>query len=162
MNELNKRQRTFAEAYAIPGTECYGNATKSAIKAGYAKGSAEVTGSKLLSNAKVSDYIKGVEQQLFNENIMSGKEVLYRLTKTARGEHTEVEAIVTKTGDYKENPDTGRMQLVYDEEVQLVSKPPKISDQNKALELLGKHHKLFTDVQSMNINGMVTFNDDIN
>lgn len=48
MNELNKKQRTFAEAYAIPGTECYGNATKSAIKAGYAKGSAEVTGSKLL------------------------------------------------------------------------------------------------------------------
>ncbi|EGQ0291247.1 terminase small subunit, partial [Staphylococcus pseudintermedius] len=40
--------------------------------------------------------------------------------------------------------------------------PPKISDQNKALELLGKHHKLFTDIQDMNINGMVTFNDDIN
>ena len=29
MTELNKRQKTFAEAYAIPGTECYGNATKS-------------------------------------------------------------------------------------------------------------------------------------
>ncbi|UXR79044.1 terminase small subunit [Staphylococcus sp. IVB6227] len=149
MNELNKRQRTFAEAYAIPGTECCGNATKSAIKAGYAKGSAYVTGSKLLNNAKVVEYIKGVEQQLFDENIMSGKEVLYRLTRTARAEHTEVEVVVTKTGDYKENPDTGRMQLVYDEEVQLVSKPPKISDQNKALELLGKHHKLFTDKQEV-------------
>ncbi|NJH82532.1 terminase small subunit [Staphylococcus hyicus] len=149
MGELNKRQRTFAEAYAIPGSDCYGNATKSAIKAGYAKGSAEVTGSKLLSNTKISDYIRGVEQQLFDEQIMTGKEVLYRLTMTARAEHTEVEAIVTKTGEYKENPDTGKKQLVYDEKVHLVSKPPKISDQNKALELLGKHHKLFTDVQDV-------------
>ncbi|WP_311047479.1 terminase small subunit [Staphylococcus epidermidis] len=37
MNELNKRQKTFAEAYAIPGTEYYGNATKSAIRAGYSE-----------------------------------------------------------------------------------------------------------------------------
>ncbi|EVM44589.1 terminase small subunit, partial [Staphylococcus aureus] len=83
------------------------------------------------------------------ENIMSGKEVLYRLTRTARGEHTEVEAVVTKTGDYKENPDTGKMQLVYDEHIQLVTKSPKISDQNKALEMLGRHHKLFTDKQEV-------------
>lgn len=149
MNELNKKQRTFAEAYAMPGTECYGNATKSAIKAGYSEKTARSQGQRLLTDDDIKNYIKGVEQQLFDENIMTGKEVLYRLTKTARGEHTEVEAIVTKTGDYKENPDTGRMQLVYDEEVQLVSKPPKISDQNKALELLGKHHKLFTDKQEV-------------
>ncbi|EHD0800347.1 TPA: terminase small subunit [Staphylococcus pseudintermedius] len=149
MNELNKRQRTFAEAYAIPGTECYGNATKSAIKAGYSEKTAYSQGQRMLKNVELLDYIKGVEQRLFDENIMSGKEVLYRLTKTARAEHTEVEAVVTKTGDYKENPDTGRMQLVYDEEVQLVSKPPKISDQNKALELLGKHHKLFIDKQEV-------------
>lgn len=37
MNKLNKRQKAFAEAYAIPGTEYYGNATKSAIYAGYSE-----------------------------------------------------------------------------------------------------------------------------
>ena len=73
MVKLNKRQRTFAEAYAIPGTEMYGNATKSAIHAGYSERSAEVTGSRMLSNAKVLEYIKGVENKLFDENIMSGK-----------------------------------------------------------------------------------------
>lgn len=161
MNELNKRQKTFAEAYAIPGTECYGNATKSAIYAGYSEKTAYSQGQRMLKKVEIQHYIKEVEEKLFDENIMTGKEVLYRLTRTARAEHTEVEAIITKTGDYKKNPNNGRMQLVYDERVQLVPKPPKISDQNKALELLGKHHKLFTDVQDMNVNGTVIFNDDI-
>lgn len=160
MNELNKRQRTFAEAYAIPGTECYGNATKSAIYAGYKESRAEVTGSELVRNSKVQEYIKGVEEKLFDEQIMSGKEVLYRLTRTARAETIEIEPVVTKKGDYKLNPSTKKYNLVYDESVELVKKPPKISDQNKALELLGKHHKLFTDVQDVNVE-VPNFIDDI-
>ena len=145
MTELNKRQKTFAEAYAIPGTECYGNATKSAIYAGYKESRAEVTGSELVRNSKVQEYIKGVEEKLFDEQIMSGKEVLYRLTRTARAETAEIEPVVTKKGDYKLNPSTEKYNLVYDESVELVKKPPKISDQNKALELLGKHHRLWTE-----------------
>lgn len=161
MSELNKRQRTFAEAYAIPGTECYGNATKSAIYAGYKESRAEVTGSELVRNSKVQEYIKGVEEKLFDEQIMSGKEVLYRLTRTARAETIEIEPVVTKKGDYKLNPSTEKYNLVYDENVELVEKPPKISDQNKALELLGKHHKLFTDVQDVNAQVTPIFEDDI-
>ena len=161
MNELNKRQRKFAEAYAIPGTECYGNATKSAIYAGYKESRAEVTGSELVRNSKVQEYIKGVEEKLFDEQIMSGKEVLYRLTRTARAETIEIEPVVTKKGDYKLNPSTEKYNLVYDESVELVKKPPKISDQNKALELLGKHHKLFTDVQDVNAQVTPIFEDDI-
>lgn len=149
MNKLTKKQRLFAEVYTIPSTECYGNATKSAVHAGYSEKTAYSQGQRMLKNVEIQNYIKEVETKLFDENIMSGKEVLYRLTRTARGEHSEVEAIVTKTGDYKENPDTGKMQLVYDEHIHLVSKSPKISDQNRALEMLGRHHKLFTDKQEV-------------
>lgn len=149
MNDLNKRQKTFAEAYAIPGTSTYGNATKSAISAGYKESRAEVTGSELVRNSKIREYIKGIEQELFDEQIMSGKEVLYRLTRTAKAENKEVEPMIVKTGNYKENPDTSKRQLVYDERVELVAREPKMSDQNKALELLGKYHKLWTEKQEI-------------
>lgn len=160
MSELNKRQRTFAEAYAIPGTVCYGNATKSAIKAGYSEKTAYSQGQRMLKYDEVQSYIKGVEDKLFDEQIMSGKEVLYRLTRTARAETIEIEPVVTKKGIYKINPTTEKHNLVYDEDVELIEKPPKISDQNKALELLGKHHKLFTDVQDLNVE-VPNFIDDI-
>ena len=149
MNDLNQRQKTFAEAYAIPGTSTYGNATKSAISAGYKESRAEVTGSELVRNSKIREYIKGIEQELFDEQIMSGKEVLYRLTRTAKAENKEVEPMIVKTGNYKENPDTSKRQLVYDERVELVAREPKMSDQNKALELLGKYHKLWTEKQEI-------------
>ncbi len=145
MDNLNKRQKAFAEAYCIPGSDCYGNATRSAIRAGYSEKTAYSQGQRMLKNVDVKSYIKGVEEKLFDEKIMSGKEVLYRLTRTARAETVEVEAIVTKKGIYKVNPTTEKHNLVYDEDVNLVEKPPKISDQNKALELLGKHHKLWTE-----------------
>jgi len=149
MNELNKRQRTFAEAYAIPGTVCYGNATKSAIRAGYSEKTAYSQGQRMLKNDEIQSYIKGVEEKLFDEQIMSGKEVLYRLTNTARGNTVEIEPVVTKKGDYKLNPSTEKYNLVYDESVELVKKPPKISDQNKALELLGKYYVMWTDKQEV-------------
>lgn len=152
----------FAEAYAIPGTETHGNATKSALYAGYSERSAEVTGSRMLKNAKVQEYIQGVRDKMFDENIMSGKEVLYRLTKTARGESVEVDAVVAKTAEYIKHPDyDDKHVLVYNEHIETVEKPPKISDQNKALELLGKNHKLWTDKLETEHSGVVQFVDDI-
>lgn len=160
MTKLNKRQRTFAEAYAIPGTEMYGNATKSAIHAGYSERSAETIGSRMLSNVKVQEYIGGVEEKLFDENIMSGKEVLYRLTRTARAETVEIEAVVAKSAEYIKHPDYKQKHvLVYNEHIEMIEKPPKISDQNKALELLGKHHKLFTDKLEAEVNTPIFIDD---
>ena len=47
---LNERQRSFVTAYM---GEARGNATKAAEVAGYAPGSAHVTGARLLTNDKV-------------------------------------------------------------------------------------------------------------
>ena len=160
-NKLNTRQRAFAEAYSIPGTETYGNATQSAIKAGYSKNGAEVTGSKLLRNAKVSAYIRGVQEKLFDENIMSGKEVLYQLTRTARGEEIEEEPIVTKTGEFIEHPETGNLVLVYNERIHMVKRTPKISDRTRARELLGKNYAMWTDKQITDTTERITIVNDL-
>ena len=152
MGKLNKRQKAFAEAYAIPGTDAYGNATRSAIRAGYSKKTAYAQGQTLLKKPEISEHIKGVEDKLLDDNILTGKEVLYYLTQTAKGETKETDSQVVKTGEYKENPSTGKMQLVYNEHIELVDRPAKISDRNKALELLGKHHRLFTEKVEAEVN----------
>ncbi|MDO5375702.1 MAG: terminase small subunit [Staphylococcus rostri] len=154
---LNVRQQKFAEEYVKTG-----NATKSAIKAGYSEKTAATNSTKLLNNTKVSDYIEGLRNAMMDESILTGKEVLYRLSQIAMGEIMERDYVISKKAEYIENENNPeKMQLVYNENVVAIEKPPKISDQNKALELLGKHHKLFTDVQDVTMNGAVVFNDDI-
>ena len=52
---LNAKQKAFSEHYA-------GNATEAAVKAGYSPRSAEVTGARLLRNAKVQAAIQEREK----------------------------------------------------------------------------------------------------
>ncbi len=152
VNELNKRQRTFVEAYVIPGTATYGNATKSAMYAGYSEKTAYSQGQRLLKNVEIQEYIRWLEEKIFDENIMSGKEVLYKLTQIARGETVEIDTVVAKTAEYIKHPDyENKHVLVYNEHIEMVKKPPKISDQNKALELLGKNHKLWTEKKEVEL-----------
>lgn len=153
---LNIKQQKFAEAYVKSG-----NATQSAIEAGYSARSAEMTGSRMIRNDKVSAYIEGLRDEMMDDTILSGKEVLYRLSQIALAEIKEIDVAVVKTAKYIDNPnsDNGKKQLVYNESLQLIEKPPKIGDQNKALELLGKHHKLFTDKQELEVTTPTIIND---
>lgn len=62
--KLTPRQKAFAELYD-------GNATQTAIKVGYAEGSAEVTGARMLRNAKVLEIIKAREDDASRKRIAS-------------------------------------------------------------------------------------------
>lgn len=155
-SRLNIKQQKFVEEYVITG-----NATKAAIKAGYSEKTAATNSTKLLNNTKIAEYIEGLRQEMMDETILTGKDVLYRLSQIAMAQVTERDFLVNKQAEYIENENNPeKMQLVYNENVVTVEKPPKISDQNKALELLGKHHKLFTDVQDVSIE-VPNFIDDI-
>ena len=81
MTELSLKQKKFADEYIISG-----NATKSAIEAGYSKKTAESIGSRLLRNVKVSEYISKRTQEVFEERAMSVAEALAISASIARGE----------------------------------------------------------------------------
>ena len=58
---------------------------------------------------------------------------------------TETKEVVVKRSSFERNPDTGRMNLVYNEHVETVEVPIKPSDRLKARDLLGRYHSIFTD-----------------
>lgn len=109
--ELTKKERMFADTY-IETT----NMTQSAIKAGYSKRSAGVTGSRLLKKAKIKQYIEAVMEERSNSTIATADEVLQYLTRVMKGEEKD--------------------QFGLD---------VSVADRTKAAELLGKRHMLFTD-----------------
>lgn len=155
---LKPKQRTFADEYIITG-----NAEQSALKAGYSESYARGQSYKLLANVGIKEYIDQRVQEIQNEKILSQTEILVMLSEIAKGEIPELKEVVTKKGEFVVNPNSedGKKQLVYNESVELIPIPPKTSDKNKALELLGKRYAMWTDKQDITANEVVTIVDDI-
>ena len=146
MDKLTPKQERFANEYIKTL-----NVTQSAIKAGYSPNSAHVTGSRLLRKEKVDEYIKSKKDEIMDDTILSAKELLYLLTQATVGDETETKEAVVKKGTFERNPDTGRMNLVYNEHVKLVEVPIKASSRLKARDLLGRYLSIFTDKIDMNM-----------
>mgnify|MGYP002713444416 CR=1 FL=1 len=130
-----------------------GKCTQNAINNGYSSNSTHVTGRRLLRNEKVKDYIQSKKDEIIDVTILTAKETLYLLSRSAVGEETEVKEVVDKKSSFEKNPDTGpgRMNLVYNEHVELVEVPIKASDRLKARDLLGRYLSIFTDKIDMNM-----------
>jgi len=73
------------------------------------------------------------------------------LSRSAVSEETEVKEVVVKKSSFEKNPDTGHMNLVYNEHVELVEVPIKASSRLKARDLLGRYLSIFTDKIDMNM-----------
>jgi len=122
--KLNARQKSFCEFYVASG-----NATESAIKAGYKEKYAGVNADKLLKNTNISKYIKRIMEEHTNNRIAKAEEILEFLTATLRGEVTE-EVVVGGFGKSA---------------TEKIIKNVDLKDRLKAAELLGKRYRLFTD-----------------
>ncbi|WP_342431097.1 terminase small subunit [Neobacillus sp. FSL H8-0543] len=87
MEELNKKQRMFADFYIQTG-----NATDSYLRAGYKAGghSAEVNASRLLRNAEVLKYIKERNEQLDVDFIADITETKRFWTELLRDENADM------------------------------------------------------------------------
>ncbi|GAB6702301.1 terminase small subunit [Streptococcus uberis] len=140
MSKLTLKQKRFADEYIISG-----NATESAIKAGYSKKYANTNASKLLQNTTIKRYIDERLKILDSEKIADQKEVLQYLSAVMRGEHKEKTLI--SIGEFGQ---------------EIVDIDVGAKDRIKAAELLGKRYKLFTDKVEVDANiETVVFVDDI-
>ena len=153
--KLTIKQKKFADEYIISG-----NATEAYLSA-YAKqsrASAEANARKLLGNYSVRSYIDERLRELDDEAIMKQEEVMKRLTRIGRRE--ESEAVVVTLMEERSEWIDGRKQTIKKEVPKIIEIPAKLSDTNKALELLGKRYAMWTDKIDSSGNMMIVFEDD--
>ncbi len=88
LKKLTLKQQKFADEYIISG-----NATQSAIKAGYSEKYANTNAVKLLQNTTIKAYLDERLSELNSKKIADQQEVLEFFTAAMRGELTEPMAI---------------------------------------------------------------------
>ncbi len=108
-----------------------------------------------MTKADISDYIQNRMEELQDEKILTQKQILLMLSEIASGQAKETTVVTTKVAELMIDPVTGKSVKVYNEIPQLVEYPTKNSDRNKALELLGKRYKMWTDKSEVKVEGTI-------
>lgn len=143
MAELTPKQRLFCDEYLIDL-----NATQAAIRAGYSKKTARVVAAQNLSKLNIQEYISERMAEKEAALIADQDEVLKYLTAVMRREMEESVVVTLSEEETKYVEDeqgTMRKQTIKKEVPQIVQIPAKLSDANKAAELLGKRYGLYTE-----------------
>lgn len=149
---MTEKQKRFADEYLIDL-----NATR-AYRAAYpnckSDKAAAAAATRLLKNVKVQKYIEEKSKEIHREKIADAQEVMEYLTAVMRRENME-SVVVTLTEEqtkYITGKDgVARRQTVKKEVPQIVEIPAKLSDANKAAELLGKRFQLFKEGIDLNV-----------
>jgi phage terminase small subunit len=126
-NGLTTKQEVFVRAYI---GEAKFNATKAARMAGYSESSAYQRGYELVKNSDIRARI----DEMLDEMTLTAKETLTELTDVATAEWRDFVEI-----------------LSWDAEGKPLKVKMDLGSKVKSLELLGKHHQLFSD--NLNISG---------
>ncbi len=142
MTKMTLKQQRFADEYIITG-----NATQSAVKAGYSSKYANTNANKLLQNTTIKHYIDVRLAKLESEKIATQEEVLQYLTSVMRGEKTEPLLVLDGEGTQK-----------------VIQAVPNVQSRTRAAELLGKRYGTFTDRVDINaqIESKPKFDDIVN
>lgn len=141
---MTPRQEKFCVEYLIDL-----NATQAAIRAGYSRRTADRIANQNLRKLEIQSRIKKMRDEYYDKTIMSAKEVEYLLSKAGRGELKEEVVVVEGVGDgFSES--------------KIIKKRLSAKDRIKALELMGKRHRLFEDQNSKTGEEEVQIIDDTN
>ncbi len=101
-NCMTERQKKFAEYYA----QC-GNATQSAVKAGYSNKFTNTNATKLLQNTTISNYIRKLTEKAQTDRIMTARERQALLSDLAKDDENDtadriraIDTLNKMTGEY--------------------------------------------------------------
>lgn len=130
---MTERQERFCQEYSK-----LGNATQSAISAGYSEKSARAVSSRLLTNANVQERIRELQGEIKNRNIADAREMQEVLTSILRGESDEEVIVVEGCGD-------GISEAV------TKKKKPSQSDKIKAMQLLARMQGVLDNSATLNV-----------
>lgn len=147
---MTEKQKRFCDEYLIDL-----NATR-AYKVAYPNvkndATAAAAAARLLRNVKVREYIDKRLKELESERVADIQEVLEYLTAVMRREMKE-SVVVTLTSEKSwyapDENGTMRKTTEKEESPKIIEIPTKVSDANKAAELLGKRYALFTEKVDM-------------
>lgn len=145
---MTRKQKIFADEYLIDL-----NATR-AYKVAYPSvkndATAAAAAARLLRNVKVREYIEKRLAEKEDALIAKQDEVLQTLTRVLRRQEPDTVVVTCKErrSGYDEN---GKKVIVEKEVPQLVQVPTRVSDLNKAAELLGKRYGLFKEAVDLEV-----------
>lgn len=108
--KLTNKQQKFADEYIRTG-----NATKSALEAGYSPKTAQRMGSENLSKPLIKSYINSVMEKLESAKIATAEETLEYLSSVMRGEQTE--DVVTNKGVFQNIPVSAKDRITAAKEI---------------------------------------------
>lgn len=150
--DLSHKQKLFIEEYIIDT-----NATQAAIRAGYSKKTARSQGQRLLTNVDISKAIEERMEEKKEKLIMKQDEILIRLTEQARRQAIDYQVVMSdKIVFDAEGKPVGEERVP-----EVVETPTQNKDAIKAMELLGKRYKMWTDKQQLEQHSQVIIIDDV-
>ena len=152
---LTEKQILFCNEYLIDL-----NATQAAVRAGYSEKTAYSQGQRLLKNVEAQEYMQKIMNDKQSALIALQDEVLETLTAVMRRQQKE--QIVASERHRRSYFDEEGRKVTEDTEVPVtVEIDTKISDVNKAAELLGKRYGLFSDKVNVETTAKVVIVDDL-
>lgn len=149
---INARHRRFAEEYLVDL-----NATQAAIRAGYAPKSAEVTGSRLLSNPKVRDLIDQLQAERSERTNIKADDVLRELHRIAMVDLRDLvqwgpEAVkLIECGKLTKAQAACVAEVTERSTRSGITRSIKLHSKLEALKLLGQHLGMFREVKDVNV-----------
>ena len=130
---MTARQERFCQEFAKTG-----NATLSAINAGYSEDTARSQGQRLLTNVDIKNRIKELTGEIKNQNIMDAREMQEVLTSIIKQESQEEVIVVEGCGD-------GVSEAV------TKTKTPSQADRIKAIQLLARMQGVLDSGNTINV-----------